>query len=379
MTSAMHLNWRATLSNKPHILIAAISGRALAQAAKDSGYIPLVADMFGDDDTRALAGAASVVPGSLDRGFDRAALAKSLKALAKGRDPVGLVYGAGFESDPSLLAGFDVIGNGPAVVERLKKPMGFAADLKRLGISHPAVSDIPPQLAKGWLTKTAGASGGSHIQQAVLPAADGRYYQEFIDGMPISALFAADGAKAQILGFSRQWCAPTQAIPFRYGGAAQPSGLPEARLAPLADAVQKLAREYALKGFNSADFIVAENRFWLLEVNPRPGATLDVFRAAIPDLFSRHVAACGGKFLDAPAPAKRSTAQAIVYATQAIGKIPEIVGPPWAMDRQPAGSAVAKDSPLCSVMADGETAIDAIAGTTGRAHIIKTQLERKAQ
>ena len=33
------------------VLIAAISGRALAASARRGGYVPLVADFFGDADT----------------------------------------------------------------------------------------------------------------------------------------------------------------------------------------------------------------------------------------------------------------------------------------------------------------------------------------
>ena len=39
------------------ILICAISGRALAQSARAGGFVPVVLDRFGDDDTRLLAAA----------------------------------------------------------------------------------------------------------------------------------------------------------------------------------------------------------------------------------------------------------------------------------------------------------------------------------
>jgi uncharacterized protein len=367
-----------TLPSKRHVLIAAVSGRALAQAARDSGYIPLVADFFGDADTRAIADAVEAVGGGFEEGFTREALEAALGRLAKGREPIGLVYGAGFESDPTILAGHRLVGNDPDTVARLKSPLAFAADCARLGIPHPAVSGTPPGASEGWLSKKAGASGGSHIKQGAATAAPGRYYQRFVDGMPVSALFAADGARAQILGFSRQWCAPTPDLPYRYGGAVQPSGLPESRLAPLADAAAKLARDFELRGLNSADFIVSDGQWWLLEVNPRPGATLDVFRRAIPDIFERHVAGCEGRLLDEPAIPLRHFAEAVVYARTAIARIPIVSWPDWAADRQTAGTRVEKGAPLCSVAAEGETAVDAIAGTAARAHIVTVQLERKA-
>ncbi len=60
--------------NAPAVLIAALSGRALAACARRGGYRPLVADLFGDLDTRELAEACERVPGSLARGFAHDAL-----------------------------------------------------------------------------------------------------------------------------------------------------------------------------------------------------------------------------------------------------------------------------------------------------------------
>src|SRR5260370_18189634 len=75
------------------VLIAALSGRALAAAARRAGYQPLVADLFGDVDTQAIAAASVRVPGNLPAGPARKPLLDALDRLADGRAPVGLVYG----------------------------------------------------------------------------------------------------------------------------------------------------------------------------------------------------------------------------------------------------------------------------------------------
>ena len=51
------------------IVIAAQSGRALAQAARRAGLRPYVADLFGDEDTCALAEATAIMPGRFGRGM----------------------------------------------------------------------------------------------------------------------------------------------------------------------------------------------------------------------------------------------------------------------------------------------------------------------
>ena len=51
------------------ILIAALSARALAEAARRAGFVPLVVDCFGDEDTRAAAAGYRQLPHALTRGF----------------------------------------------------------------------------------------------------------------------------------------------------------------------------------------------------------------------------------------------------------------------------------------------------------------------
>ena len=76
-----------------------------------------------------------------------------------------------------------------------------------------------------------------------------------------------------------QWTAPTPASPFRYGGAAGPVDIDPAQAEEIARSVAAIASELDLVGLNSADFLVSADAVWLIEINPRPGATLDVFES----------------------------------------------------------------------------------------------------
>ena len=51
------------------VLIAALSGRGLAASARRAGYLPLVADAFGDSDTAEHAAAARCVTDAARIGF----------------------------------------------------------------------------------------------------------------------------------------------------------------------------------------------------------------------------------------------------------------------------------------------------------------------
>ncbi len=338
-----------------HVLIAAVSGRALAQAARRDGYIPLVADLFGDDDTRLAAEAVETLPGGLRHGIRRASLARALARLANGRAPIGLVCGSGFESRPELLAWlarrYRLVGNPADVVRTVKNPLQLSELCQRADIPHPEIR-LHPAPAPGWLVKRIGGAGGAHVR----PARPGRklgarrYVQRRVSGMPVSALFVADGRACRMIGFSTQWVAPLKRRPFRYGGAARPALLSPAAEDDLTRSVKRLASEAGLVGLNSADFLVADQGLHLLEVNPRPGATVDVF--ATPGLFQLHVAACGGKLPDALPALTGGAAAAIAYARRPICLAPGFPWPGWAADRQPAGVPVPAHAPLCTVRAE---------------------------
>src|SRR5882724_5419057 len=169
----MRLRWRESSLAEPDIYLAvALSARALAVAARRAGRRVVVADLFGDTDTRASAEASLVVDGDFDDGFDAAALLPAAERLAPAASPprCGLVYGSGLESRPDLLAqlaaGRRLFGNAPATVARTKDPRAFFALLDRLGLPYPAISYALPADPAGWLMKRIGGSAGGHVAPA---------------------------------------------------------------------------------------------------------------------------------------------------------------------------------------------------------------------
>ena len=183
--------------------------------------MPLVADFFADHDTRDIAHACRKLD-DLKRGFQWKTLRPALEALAEEAPSplLGVLYGAGFEDRTNLLAKiaerWPLLGNEPSVVERVKDPELFFAELSRLGVQHPRTVTDPSAAGDGWLAKRQGGAGGSHVVASQMMArrkdAGRVYFQERIEGRPVSALFAAAGDRACVLGFSEQWAAPTPAL-----------------------------------------------------------------------------------------------------------------------------------------------------------------------
>jgi predicted ATP-grasp superfamily ATP-dependent carboligase len=356
----------------PTVLIAATSGRALAAAARRDGYAPLVADQFGDADTLDLAAAHALVPARRRGGGPQARpLLAALDRLAarscgEGRAPLGIVCGSGLEGRPALLAALArrrLLGTPPAVMARLKDPFAFAALCRACGVPHPAVARAP-EGAGPWLAKRAGAAGGGHVRpwpagRESRPLRPPLYVQRRVPGRPVAALLlgagaaSGDGRRARVLGFSEQWAAPSPRAPFRYGGAARPAALPPAAEAALAAAAVRVAAAAGVVGLASADFLLHADGFFLIEINPRPGATLDVF-AALP-LFALHLAACAGGLPEPPPPPATATAAAIVYAPRRLVLPAGFAWPAWAADRQQPGP-VGAGAPLATVLAEAGSA-----------------------
>src|SRR5262249_6012710 len=146
--SARRSSSRANSMANEAVLIAAISGRALALSARRGGYLPLVADFFGDQDTLAAAHAHVPLGTAFAQGFREQDLASALERLAGQHVPVGIVCGTGFEDRPQLLAGLEqrwrLLGNSADTVARVKDPEIFAALCRDCAIAHPRISLSAP-------------------------------------------------------------------------------------------------------------------------------------------------------------------------------------------------------------------------------------------
>jgi predicted ATP-grasp superfamily ATP-dependent carboligase len=372
------------MGERPAVLIAAASGRALAASARHAGYTPLVADFFGDQDTIAAAHAHIRIQPRIVPSMDPDALMAAFTALAASCRPDGVVCGTGFEDQPDLLAriarSWALIGNAAAAVQQIKDPIVLATYCERCRIPHPDTRLDPPDDLTNWLAKRKGGAGGTHIR----PAADKRradasyYYQRSVRGEPVSALVLADGYSAMILGFSTQWSSPIAEHPFRYGGAARPAAIARETALALTDAVQQLTSLASLVGLNSFDFLVDGCDFHLLEINPRPGATFDIFELACRrPLFAMHVDASRGILPRTPPAFERAAASAIVYAEDDIPWIPFLDWPDWTADRPIAGTSISAQSPLCTVFASGTTAAEAKGLVEQRAEAMLARLRAR--
>lgn len=359
------------------VLVAALSGRALAAAATRAGERVIVLDGFADSDTVQLAERCEALPRS-GQGFSRDALVAAVRRYA--RQVRGLVYGAGFEHDPDLLRELGcvvpLLGNRPEVVAAVKHPLGLADLLARLDLPHPETSDRAPT-GDGWLRKRAGGSGGNHVAPAGAGPGDRQsYFQRRVCGRAFSAAFLCDGHSARVLGFSEQWCAGDAAAPFRYGGSAGPVSLSPGLVDSIAGACDRLAAATGMVGLNGLDLMVEGDRYHVIEINPRPGATLDVFDGRDgAELWRLHCDAVAGRLPERCEMMEGAAhAAAVVYAPRRVSIPSEMPWPIWTADRSPAGTVIDRGEPVCTVLATAATAAAARAAAERRAQGFLAQL-----
>ena len=340
------------------LLVVSASGRALAQAAARGGLKVVVLDLFNDMDMRELCVASRSVAGRNGK-WDARRLLAAAQLLCPPDRCGGLVYGSGFEARTGLLArlarGRTLFGNAPDTVTRLKDPVQFFPLLDSLGIAHPETRLDPPAEVSGWLVKRIGGAGGSHVKPASSRhrARPQRYFQRWQAGRTLSVLFAADGRDARMVGFNEQWTTGiAQCAPYCYGGAVGGVSLPDNVRATIAGALDRLVRATGLVGLNGLDFILdADDEPRVLEINPRPTATIDLYDADFEGgLLALHLRACRGELPDVRR-ADRSRAHAIVYAAAALRVPARMTWPAWCTDIPESGSRIPAGAPICSVHA----------------------------
>jgi uncharacterized protein len=359
-----------TLQNNPAILIAAISGRSLAAAAKRAGFRPLVADLFNDADTLALADRAAKLSGSLQAGINESEVVETLVRLAGGDKPIAVVCGSGFERKPEMVEAisrkFSVAGNSAKTIRLVKDPISLLRLCSDLKIPHPDIRFDSPEHPRDWLTKLIGGAGGSHVKPANGDASGHEhYFQRFIPGRNLSALFLADRNKAHIIGFSRQWSSPSKTTPYRYGGAVRLRRHDREKTVVIGDWLTALTLRTGLAGLCSADFIDGNCGLHLIEINPRPGATLDIFDCEETPLIREHLRAVMGCSISRPT-YNGSAASAIAYTARAISAFAHVAWPAMTADHQMSGTALAAGDPVCTVFATADSATAAMRAVKSR-------------
>ena len=207
--------------------------------------------------------------------------------------------------------------------------------------------------------------------------------QERISGLPCSAAAVADGRSAVLLGVSEQLIGRRAlgARGWQWCGNVVPPRLPAPEQHALADAAQAicahLAAAFGLRGVFGVDLVWDGARPWVVEVNPRPVASLETIDAAHGvRSFAAHLEACAGRLPAASAAEPPVAAgKAVLFATEDL-RVPDTSE--WTArgirDVPHPGEAIAAGRPICTLVGTGRSA----GGRAGRAGGARRRAARRA-
>jgi predicted ATP-grasp superfamily ATP-dependent carboligase len=372
-----HSRWRQRESTgesssvEQVITMVGASVRAAASSAVRAGYSVRAADLFADDDLRAVAQTVSVdnYPAGLE-------------TVIAGSQPGGWLYTGALENHPDWIDRWarlrPLLGNSADVLRRVRQPPLVAEVFKRFQIPCPAIAvrlGRPPQTGN-WVRKPIRSAGGQHITRLgdefaeadAGPNSSEFYFQQFIEGKPCSAAYLAAGGRSVLLGATRQiigaeW---TGASGFQYCGSIGPLALlPDAQLV-FARLGEVLAREFCLVGLFGVDAVINADGVWPLEINPRYTASIELVERALDFAAIRqHVTACttGGLPDVVERSSDRLYGKAILYAPRRLvmdRALLDAISPrrvsawPDIADIPVIGGRIEKGWPICTLFADAE-------------------------
>ena len=161
------------------------------------------------------------------------------------------------------------------------------------------------------------------------------------------------------IGFNEQWCQPVGDMPYCYVGAATCTVASELEC-ELQRGLDRLVRVTGLRGLNGLDFMLDGERCRVLEVNPRPTATFELYDEDIAHglvywhvrSFLSTVPEFAGLLRERSVAAR---AYRILFAEHALRVPEEVQYPAWCKDLPNAGTAIPAGAPVLSVFAHGRT------------------------
>jgi uncharacterized protein len=272
-------------------------------------------------------------------------------------------------------------GNGPSTISASRSPFTVS---RLLHESNLPCLDVQHTLRVGtergyWLRKPLRSAAGRDICSADELLAteehtDPRfYYQRYIEGPSYSAVFVADRAgDTRLLGVTRQLVGERtlNAKPFQYCGSIGLIELPGSALATLQRIGEVLTVGCHLRGLFGVDFILNDDGPWLVEVNPRYTASVEVLEYATNTAFlalHRHAFEPASLVPIRQASESDFFGKAILYARDRMVMPAKTSTPrspfdplrpfimPVAADIPSAGEVIERGWPICTVFARGSS------------------------
>ena len=341
------------------ILLIGASVRAAAASLARLGYRPIAFDLFNDLDLAAIADSnrleAADYPARIDQHVGHL-------------PPMSWMYTGAMENYPAVVDAlsqrFRLLGNDGSVLQRVKDPFQVAAVVQDAGLGTPEVRHDGTKLPidASWLAKPFKSGGGEGIMRwrgGSSPDPDAMFFQQRITGTSCAAIFVRTGASTQLVGVTRQYLGQG-GNRFAYRGSLGPWPLARLVEQEIADLGQVIGTEFKLIGVFGIDLVIDKERIWLIEVNPRYTASVEVLEIALGrSIMAEHLSACSpsthtiNKSIRSTSCQFASKALLIAHKAGRLTKPIELC--PDIADVPPVGTCFEPGHPILTVYGAGET------------------------
>jgi hypothetical protein len=369
------------------VLIVGVSTRAFVDSARRAGFAPVSVDAFGDLDQKQ--DASNV---GMRRDLGRAYGAAAAVAVGRRLEAQAAAYVANLENHPRAVArlarGRELLGNSGATLARARDFSTLAGIVRRAGAQVPTTlgpgEAAPP--GRRWLRKPMRGGGGAGVRELAAGARVGaaELAQERIEGVLASVSFVADGRRAVLLGVAQGLAGDPAfgARGHRYCGSLYPLVVEPGLRSRLDDLAQAATRELGLVGLNGIDFVVRDGAAYVLELNPRYSASMElVERRDGLSAFGAHAAGCRGRLPAArspgPSQGRGVVGKAVLWARRnvVLGETRRWLGRDDIRDVPFPGEHIRRGHPICTVLGQGDDAAECRRRLIETVGMLEAQLE----
>lgn len=350
------------------ILVAGYDTRHIVSSGRRAGFEMYAIDHFCDADLREISSGCM----KFDEKPDERELLKMIKSFRVDFDAV--ILNSGFERYRIPMKCL----NDPIETRLLFTDKLLSNEImESLGIPVPKVWEEQPE--EKALLKPRFGGGGAGIrevspEESIEPSED-FFFQEFIEGKPVSISFISDGSDFviasvnEILAGMREL---NQRNPFGYCGNITP--FRDVNLEEVRRICRILVDNFSFIGTNGIDAILSERGLFVLEVNPRFQGSLDAVELSTGEnLFLNHLRAFEGELGEFR---NRRFASRLIYFSPETSVVLEIPRSHYITDVPAPGEVIEEGKPVASALGIGNSRESSLKKAWNRVMKIKENLKR---
>jgi len=191
-----------------------------------------------------------------------------------------ILIGSGFAEEitkKNIIANRQNLGNDYETISKIKSGL-FFKELEKNNITHPKSTRSRPK-SSDWLVKSFASAGGTNIKkidESKKKLKHDEYYQKFLEnGEHLSVQFFCNNNTAFIKSICEQLMSKRTKNPFLIESLIT-KNVTSDFFKKLKNLVNRVSYIFKLNGLNNIDLVLHKKKIYLIEINPRPGLSMNI-------------------------------------------------------------------------------------------------------